>query len=190
MEPIQNKSIWNASGIAGLIFGFIVFLITMIGSYITIHSEPSGSLFGANMIASTVGCLIGVFGGAMGVKLYINQFGKELKIGKGALIGLATGFFMAIISQILSLLWPLIDGSFVNNLMEAMIANIELMEQLPSAQKQEMIDATYTQMQNYFAAGTIIKNLLIGVAMFGLLNMLSGMLAAKLMGEAPAEELL
>lgn len=187
MEPANSKSYWNAAGMAGVIFGFAVFVISLIGSYMTIHSEPSGSFFSGTIAASTVGCLVGVFGGVLGVKLYINEFGPEIKIGKGAIIGLLTGIFMALIYQVLSLLWPLIDGSYIANLQSAMIANIEMMEQLPDAQKEEIIDATYTQMQDFYSAGSILQSLFFGFLTYGLLNLLSGMLSAKFMGKPPQE---
>lgn len=189
MEPVQNKSIWNASGIAGAVFGFVVFLVSIIGGYITIHSEPTGNLFSGTILASMVGCLIGVFGGVMGVKLFINEYGPEMKIGQGAVIGLVTGLIMAVVSQILSLIWPMIDGAFLENLQNAMIANIEMSGQIPDAQKEAMIDAAYSQMQNYYSAGSIIQGFLIGFVTYGLLNLLSGLLAAKFMGKTPQPEL-
>ncbi len=189
MEPVQHKSIWNATGMAGVVFGFVVFLISIIGSYVTIHSEPTGNLLSGTILASVIGCLIGVFGGVMGVKLYIREYGPEMKIGQGAVIGLMTGLIMGLISQFLSLLWPLFDGAFIENLQTAMIANIELSDQIPAAQKEDMIDATYAQMQNYYSAGSIIQGFLISFVTYGLLNMLSGLLAAKFMGKTPQAEL-
>ncbi len=189
MEPVQNKSIWNASGMAGVVFGFIVFLISLIGSYITIHSEPTGNLLSGTILASVIGCLIGVFGGVFGVKMYIREYGPEMKIGQGAVIGLVAGLIMGAISQFLSLLWPLFDSAFIENLQAAMIANIELSDQLPEAQKEDMIDATYTQMQNYYSAGSIIQGFLISFVTYGLLNLFSGLIAAKFMGKTPQEEL-
>lgn len=189
MEPVQNKSYWNATGIAGAIFGFVVFLISLIGSYITIHSEPSGSFFSGSMVASGVGCLIGALAGVLAVKLYINEYGPELKIGTGAVMGLMTGIFIALIFQVLSLIWPLIDSTYIDNLQAAMIANFEMMDQVPAEQQEQMIDSIYTQMQNYYAAGTIFRNLIFGILSYGLLNLLSGLLSAKFMGRTPAPEL-
>ncbi|MDG5768002.1 DUF4199 family protein [Balneolales bacterium ANBcel1] len=189
MEQAQNKSYWNAAGKAGAIFGFIVFLITIIGGYITIHSEPSGSFLMMYYASSAIGCLIALFGGVLAVKFYINEHGKELKVGRGAVIGLFTGVFIALVSVVLSMIWPVIDSSYIDNLQNAMIANIEASTMFDSAMKDEMIDATYTQMQNYHSAGNILQMLGMGAVMYGLLNVLSGMLAAKVMGKAPEEEL-
>ncbi len=187
MEPSENKSYWNATGIAGAIFGFAVFLISLIGSYLTIHSEPSGSLLSGTILASTVGCLVGAFGGVLAVKLFINEYGPEMKIGTGAIIGLVTGIFITLIYQVLSLVWPLLDPAYIQNLQTAIIANIEMMDQLPAAQQEEMIDAMYTQMQNYYSASNILQGLLFGFLSNGLLNLLSGLLAAKFMGKQSQE---
>ncbi len=106
MEPAQNKNIWNAAIKAGVIFGFVVFLVSTIGSYITINSEPTGNLLSGTILASVVGCLIAFFGGFLGVKFYINEYGPVMKIGQGAVIGLMAGIVMAVVSQILALIWP------------------------------------------------------------------------------------
>ncbi len=185
MEPIERKSYWNAAGMAALIFGFVVFLISTTGAYITIHSEPSGSFFSGSILASVIGCLAGAFGGVLAVRFFINEHGPEMKIGKGAVIGLATGLLMALFSQFLTLIWPLVDASFLENYQAAMIANIEMMDLLPAAQKEEMIDAIYTQIQNFYSPGSIIQALLLGFVSYGLLNLLSGTLSAKFMGTQP-----
>jgi hypothetical protein len=189
MEPAQSNSIWNAALKAGVVFGFAVFLISTIGSYITINSEPTGNLFSGTILASMVGCLVGIFGGFLGVKFHINEYGPVMKIGQGAVIGLMTGIVMAVVSQILALIWPLVDGAFIENLQTALIANIEISEQIPSAQKEDMIDAVYAQFQNFYGIGTILQGFFMGVVTYGLLNVLSGLLAAKFMGRAPEPEL-
>ncbi len=189
MEPAQNKNIWNAAIKAGVIFGFVVFLVSTIGSYITINSEPTGNLLSGTILASVVGCLIAFFGGFLGVKFYINEYGPVMKIGQGAVIGLMAGIVMAVVSQILALIWPMIDGAFIENLQTALIANIEISEQLPSAQKEDMIDAVYAQFQNFYGVGTILQGFFMGIVTYGLLNLLSGLLAAKFMGRAPEPEL-
>ncbi len=189
MESAEQKSYWNAAGQAGAIFGFIIFLISMIGSYSMIHAEPTGSFFSFYYIAAAIGCLVGIFGGVLGVKFYINEHGPELKIGKGAVIGLFTGLFMALVSVVLSLIWPMIDGSYLENFQNAMIANIEANDMIPDAQKEEAIDGMYAQMQNYFSPGNILQMLGMSAIMYGLLNVISGLLAAKFMGTPPEEEL-
>ncbi len=189
MEPVESKSYWNASAKAGVVFGFVVFLISTIGSYITIHSEPTGNLLSGTILASGLGCLVAIFGGVLAVKFYINEYGPEMKIGQGAVIGLLAGVVMAVVSQILGLIWPVIDGAFIENLQAALITNIEISEQIPAAQKEDMIDAIYAQFQNYYSVGNILQGFLMGVVTYGLLNVLSGLLAAKFMGRNPQPEL-
>ncbi|MEX0680591.1 MAG: DUF4199 family protein [Balneolales bacterium] len=185
MESFQKKSYWNAAGKAGIIFGSTLFLISLIGGYQTIHTEPSGSLLSGSIIASAAGCLFGAFGAVLAVRFYINEYGPEMNIGTGAIIGLVTGLFISLIYQLLGLIWPLIDAAYIENLQRAMIANIEMMDLLPADQKEEMVDAIYTQMQNYYSAGNIINGLLLGFLSYGLLNLLSGLLGAKFMGRTP-----
>lgn len=187
MDEVQQKSYWNAAGMSGLIFGFVMFLITVAGGYVTIHSEPTGSFFSASIVSSALGCLVGAFGGVLAVKFYISEYGSEILPGRGALIGLFAGVFMALVSQFLGMIWPLVDGSYLESLQNAMIANAELMEILPEAQREEMVDAIYTQMQNYYSAGTILTGLFSGMLGMGLLNVLSGLLGAKFLGVRPED---
>jgi hypothetical protein len=189
MEPVQNNSFWNAALKAGVVFGFVVFLVSTIGGYITIHSEPTGNLFSGTILWSAIGCLVAIFGGVLGVKFFINECGPEMKIGQGAVIGLVTGIVLAVVAQFLSLLWPLVDPSYIENLQTALIANIELSEQIPAAQKEDMVDAIYAQFQDYYSAGSIIQGFFMGTITYGLLNVLSGLLAAKFMGRPPQPEL-
>ncbi len=189
MEPVQNKNIWNAAIKAGVVFGFVVFLVSTIGGYITIHSEPSGNLFSGTILWSTIGCLVAIFAGVLAVKFFINEYGPEMKIGQGAVIGLVAGIVMAVITQFLTLLWPLVDPSYIENLQAALIANIEMSEQIPAAAKEDMVDAIYTQFRDFYSVGTIIQNFSMSAVTYGLLNVLSGLLGAKFMGRAPQPEL-
>lgn len=187
MMEQYHKSYWNAAVMAGVILGLIVFVVSVAGSYLMIQSEPSGSLIGGTVLTSAIGCLIGAFAGVLGVRFYINEHGAELSIGKGAVIGLFSGLFLAFFYQLFMMIWPIIDSSYIQNLQDAMIANIEMIEALPAAQKDEMIDAIYHQMQNYYSAGNIFSGLLISLLTYGLINVLSGLLAAKFMGKTPLE---
>lgn len=180
MEPYQTneESYWNSVARTGLLFGLVVFALNIIGGYMTIHSDPSGTILGENMIAGLFSCLIGAFGGLMAVKLYLNEFPQPLLTGRGAVIGLATGVVIALVSTILGLLWNAIDPSYTDNLMEATIANIEAMD-LPESQQEDMIDSMAGQMQQMQTAGGVILALGMNALLYGILNLLTGMLGVK-----------
>lgn len=190
MEPdhTNQASYWNAVTMAGLIFGLIVFVLSIIGGYMTINSEPTGALFGgASMYLGVFSCLIAAFGGMMAVYLYLREYPGSMLLGRGALIGLATGVVIAAVSTLFGLIWNVVDPAFSENLLEASIANIEAMGQIPEAQKDEMIDQTASQVQRMQTAGGIAMAFGMNAILYGILNLLTGMLGARIFASQEEE---
>lgn len=181
MEPhhTNEASYWNAVAISGLIFGLIVFALSIIGGYMTINAEPTGSMFGGSMVTGLISCLIGAFGGLVAVKLHLGENPQPMLLGRGSVIGLATGVMIALVSTIFGLLWNIIDPGFMDNLIEASIANIEAMN-IPEAQKEDMIDSVAGQMQRMKTAGGVLLAFGMNALLYGILNLLTGMLGVKL----------
>ncbi|MEX0929279.1 MAG: DUF4199 domain-containing protein [Balneolales bacterium] len=182
MEP-HNRSetnYWNSVAVAGLIFGLVIFAINIVGGYMTINSEATGTMFGENMIMGLVGCLIASFGGLLAVKMHVRDHPEPLLIGTGAIIGMATGAVIALASTVLGLIWNGIDPAFSDNLMQATIANIEAMDQIPEGQKEEMIDSVAAQMQRLQTAAGMLIAFVTSALLYGILNMLTGMLGVRL----------
>lgn len=177
-----NPGYWPSVGIAALIFGFIYFIISLIGGYMTINAEPTGSMFGSisQAVTGVAGCLIAAFGGMLAVWHYSRTYGITLKMGKGALIGLYVGIGIAVIMTLLSQIWELIDPSYTNRLMESMIANYEAIEGMPEAQRQQVIDGVYSQFQESSTLWGIIKGMLFVAVPVGILNLLTGMLGVSM----------
>ncbi|MEX0773594.1 MAG: DUF4199 domain-containing protein [Balneolales bacterium] len=187
MEPHQTNeaSYWNSVAMAGLLFGLIVFAVNIIGGYMTIQTESADTLMAESMIAGLLSCLIGAFGGLMAVKYYVKEYPQPLLIGRGAVIGLATGVVIALVFSVLSLLWNVIDPAYTENLMESTIANIEAMG-LNEAQQQDMIDSIAEQMQQMQTTGGVLMAFGMNALLYGILNLLTGMLGVKFF--APHED--
>lgn len=186
----SNPSYINAAAISGLIFGLIISIISIVMGYMEINSEPSGATFSASAMSGFLVCIIGAFAGLLTLKLYVKEHDIPVKLGQGAVIGLVTGLIVAVVGTIISLVWHfVIDPSFTDRLMEASIANIELMTQLPGDMKDDMIDGMYTQFQNMYTTGGILKSLGMSALFSGFMNMLTGILGAKLFAEQPVESL-
>ncbi|MEX0684959.1 MAG: DUF4199 domain-containing protein [Balneolales bacterium] len=181
MEPQQSNDIsyWNAVTLTGIIFGLIVFVLNIIGGYATIGAEPSGGWVGPSMFTGLFSCLLAAFGGMVAVRIHLKQNPQPpLQLGRGAMIGLATGIVIAFVSTVLGLIWNIIDPSFSQNLIEASIANIEAMN-IPEDQKQEMIDSVAAQMQQMYSVGGLVMAFVLSSLLYGILNMLTGMLGVK-----------
>jgi len=172
----NNPSYWTSVGIAGLIFGIVVFALSIIISYITINSEPTGSLFSPIQLAGTIVCLIGAFGGMLATWHYANEYDIPFTLGKGALIGLFVGIVITIVNILLNQGWHFIDPDMTQRLIDHTVANIQA-SSMPDQQKQQTIDMMADTLRNRNSIGT---QLLWGLPMYGILNLITGMIGAKI----------
>jgi len=167
-------SYWASVGIAAVIFSLLTSVLQLISGYMQINAEPTGSLFSPTMLFSVVVCLVGAFGGMVAVWHYANEYQITMKLGKGALIGFLTGAAMVLIGIVLNKLWLLVDPDMQQKMMESTIENFEAMD-MPEETKQQMIDQAASQ-----ANPSIVTQLLYGIPIFGILNLLTGMLGVSL----------
>ncbi|NIT58318.1 MAG: DUF4199 family protein [Aliifodinibius sp.] len=179
-EQNNQPSYWPSVAIAGVIFGIIVFALSLVTGYTMINSEPTGSLFSpVQIILWVTVCLVGAFGGMLAIWHYANEYDIGIKLGKGALIGLFTGICLALVTVVLNQLWQVIDPDMTQKMIDSTIANFEAAD-LPDAQKQQMIDSTVQSMRNQNSIG---KQLLYNLPMYGILNVITGMIGAKVFGK-------
>jgi hypothetical protein len=183
-QTLENEqpSYWTSVGVAGLIFGIVVFALSLIYMYATINAEPTGSYFSGTQLIGTLACLVGAFGGMLATWHYANEYNASITLGRGALIGLLTGIAITIASIILTQLWLLIDPDLTQQMIDATIANYEAMD-IPDEQKQQMIDIAAESMRSQ---NSIFTQLWTGILMFGILNLITGMIGAKIFGKEEA----
>jgi len=180
-QQIANSepSYWASVGVAGLLFGIIVFALSIIAGYATINSEPTGSIFSPMQLIGTLGCLFGAFGGMLASWHYAREFDVAVTLGKGALIGLLVGVAITVVNVLLNQVWTFVDPDMMDKMIESTLANFEAMD-MPEQQKQQMIDMTVDSMRSQDNIGT---QLLWGVPMYGILNIITGMIGAKIFGK-------
>ncbi len=164
----QNPSYWVSVGTAALIFGIITFLIETFIGYAVI-SGSGGFVF--SIITGAIVCLIGAFAGMLAVWHYANEYDITMKLGKGALIGFFTGAALVIISTVLMQVWLLIDPDYTQQMVEATMARLETMD-IPD----EQLDAMGRAGSNQSIGWGVLFEFLI----FGILNLLTGMLGVQL----------
>jgi uncharacterized membrane protein len=174
-EQIQeNPSYWNSVIIASLIVGIVVIAFAIIGGYMTLGSEPSGSIFSSAQIFTIIGCLVGAIGGVFATWHYAKEYDITYKIGKGALIGLLVGLGATIVYVILGQIWNIIDPGFQQALVDWNIQNIEAM-QIPAEAKEQAIAG----MENPNSVKNIGIQALFTFVGLGILNVISGLIGAK-----------
>lgn len=174
-----DPSYWISVTTAGLIFGIITFVLSIITGYATINSEPTGSFFSPAQLIGVLACLVGAFGGMLATWHYAREYDVPIKLGRGALIGFLTGVCITIVSVILSQLWQFIDPDMTQKIIDSTIANMEEMD-MPEGQKQQMIDATVEGIRSNNSIG---MQLLWGLPINGILNLITGMIGAKIFGK-------
>src|SRR5690606_9644912 len=103
-EQVQ-PSYWNSVFIASAITALVVTIISLIGGYMTIGSEPSGTMFSTMQLTGILSCLIGAMGGLIATWHYAKEHNVTFTIGRGALLGLLVALVATIISVLLGQLW-------------------------------------------------------------------------------------
>lgn len=183
-DSISIGDMLPSATIVGLIFSFITFAIGLAVGYHQISSEPSGAIFSPTMLSGTVICLISLLGGVLAVWHFVKEVNPYIKLGQGAALGFITGAIMVILSAFYSEIWNFIDPEYTDKLVEATIANVEAMD-LPDAQKEPMIDsmASSVRQQN-----SLVSQLLWGIPVSGILNLLSGMVGVKIFAKKENQE--
>lgn len=172
---------WNSVGVASLIFAVLYVVLATIGGYMSIDAEPSGSMIGGlHTLMSSFACLLAAFGGLVAIWHFHRQTGIRMKLGRGALIGFYSGLGIALFATLLSQIWYMIDPGYLEELMNAAIANYEAMEGLPDDMKQSLIDGTYTQFQDMNTLWGMVKNFFMNGVIFGILNTLTGLLGVAI----------
>lgn len=172
-----------SAGIVGVIFSLISFATGLFFGYQQINSEPTGSFFSPFMISSGVICLISALAGLLAVWHFTKEVSPKLKLGQGAALGFLTGAVIAILSVAFSELWILLfDPEYNDKILNSLISNIEEME-LPSAQKDDMIDAYADGFQQ-----SSFRQLFMGIPITGLINLVTALIGVKIFAEKPEEK--
>lgn len=171
----SNESYWTSVFLVGGIFSLVAFVIGLVFGYIQIGSEPTGSMFTPFMMSGVVICLATCVAGLIAVWHYSREVTPHFKMGRGALIGFLTGAAIVVFSGLLNELWMFFDPSYTDNLVESIIANIEAMD-VPAETRDQLVD----QMAAGIRDQNFITQLLWGIPVTGLLNLLTGLIGVKL----------
>lgn len=183
-DSISISDMLPSATTVGLIFSIITFAISLAVGYYEISSDASGAIFSPSMLSGTIICLISLMGGALAVWHFVKEVNPYIKLGQGAALGFLTGAVIVILTAVYGEIWNFIDPDYTDKLVEATIANIEAMD-LPNEQKEPMIDsmASSVRQQDSFAS-----QILWGIPITGILNLLSGMVGVKIFAKKENQE--
>lgn len=178
----HSANYWPSVLIVGGIFSVIGFLVNIIFGYMQIESEPTGSMMSPAMLGSVAVCLATCLGGLIAVRHFAKNVTPYMKLGRGALIGFLTGVVIVVFSSLLNELWLILDPDYTQRVFESIVENIEQMP-VPEETRDQLID----QMAAGVQETNIFQQILFGVPLTGLLNLLTGMLGVKLFAEKEEE---
>lgn len=188
MEDLEHNepSYYPAAVKGGVIIGVFTFVVSLIFGYIQISADPSASSLLIMVGLSLVSCIVGAFGGLIAVWFYSGEVDFNLQLGKGAVIGIVTGIVIVLTTTILNQIWNGLNPAYNEQLLESMIASIESMD-LPDAQEQTQVDMIYNSMKSADSFTGVLKSLLGGALLYGVLNMITGLIGIKLFAQAKRE---
>ncbi len=177
----RERNLWDATIFAGSIMAVALFSLSTITGYVQINSQPDGSLLQPSIGGSFLVCLVGAFAGMMAVWYYTRYVESHLTLGRGALLGVLTGLVVIVGENILASVWSLLDPDYTKQLMESLIANIEKMN-IPENLKQQQIDMIGQQYRQVSSFSGFFTQVLYGFPLYGLLNVITGMIGVKVFG--------
>lgn len=183
-DSISLGDMLPSATVVGLIFSIITFAIGLAVGYYEISSEPSGSFLSPSTVSGSVICLISLLGGVLAVWHFVKEVNPYIRLGQGAALGFLTGAVMVILSAVYSEIWNFIDPDYTEKLVEATISNVEAM-QMPEAQKDAMIDSMASSVRQQ---SSFLSQILWGIPVSGILNLLSGMVGVKIFANKEDEE--
>jgi len=181
MENEEIKpSYWPSVIQAAIIVAVVTTVVGLGLLYYVAGSEPSMGIMMISGLTIPVTCLIGLIGGILATRSYAKAYDVTFPIGTGALIGLFTGIIAALIAGVLGQIWNFVDPTLTERFAETMIGAFEMNDQIPDAQKDEIIMSMEQGFEDQNSIGGILKGIAINAGVLGFVNLLSGMIGAKI----------
>ncbi|MEO9884836.1 MAG: DUF4199 family protein [Balneola sp.] len=181
MENEEMKpSYWPSVIQAAIIVAVVTTVVGLGLLYYVAGSEPSMGIMMISGLTIPVTCLIGLIGGILATRSYAKAYDVTFPIGTGALIGLFTGIIAALIAGVLGQIWNFVDPTLTERFAETMIGAFEMNDQIPDAQKDEIIMSMEQGFEDQNSIGGILKGIAINAGVLGFVNLLSGMIGAKI----------
>lgn len=172
-------SYWQSVVIGALTVAVLTSAIGLILQYYLASSEPTLKLMIISGLSLPLTCLLGLVGGIVSTRHYAKTYDITFLVGKGAVIGLFTGILASVFATVIGQLWMLIDPTLLDRFSSNLIAVFEQME-MAAAQKEETIQTMRENYDNMKTVGGIFKAMLINAGVLGLVNLISGMIGAKI----------
>lgn len=166
-----------------VIVGAVVTVISLVGLYVAVSGEPTGSMFSASSVLPVISCLVAAIAGVLSVKAYAKMDGAEVTLGNGAVIGIVAGLLTALTTTLISQIWTsFIDPSLMENYANFIVKNME-MAFTNMGMAADQMDTTLGEMEKSFEDAKTMVGILKGFGWsalgFSVVNLISGLITAK-----------
>jgi hypothetical protein len=177
---------WTTIAVSGLIFGFAAFFIKTLLTYIRLQVAPHGALLSVYLILGIIGLawLIKACGGGFACWYFNKASGLPVVMGRAAMMGFLTGAAITIVSIILNAIWHWIAPGMIQQKLQSDIAIIKALD-MPAEQKKQFIKSVTINMKSFHNPGQLFLS---GIFIYGIPNLITGMIAAKIFGRKNNEQ--
>ena len=86
----------------------------------------------------------------------------------------------AVVGGIIGQIWNLVDPTLMERFADTMIGAFEMNDQIPESQKDEIITSMEESFEDQSSMGGVLKGIAINAGVLGFVNLLSGMIGAKI----------
>ncbi len=170
METTEQKSLYTHSLTVGGIFGAAYTIVNLLILYIAVGTGSTG--LGMIAVYCLGICGISLAAGYFATWTYISDIMMPIETGQGALIGFLAGIALAVVSFVFQLVLNSVgldSQELTSEFMMAFLSDLGLSGQ----ELQDVED----QMQS---SGSGVFSLLISMVVLGLLNCITGLIAASI----------
>ena len=84
------------------------------------------------------------------------------------------------VGGIIGQIWNLVDPTLMERFADTMIGAFEMNDQIPESQKDEIITSMEESFEDQSSMGGVLKGIAINAGVLGFVNLLSGMIGAKI----------
>jgi tetrahydromethanopterin S-methyltransferase subunit F len=178
-QAVDSSSYWKTIGITGLLFGIAAFFIKTILTYIRIQVGPQGHFLSVYFILGIIvlAWLIKACGGGFACWYYSKESELSVMTGRAAMIGFITGVAITIVTIILGSIWHWIAPGMIQQKLHSDIAIIKSLD-IPADQKKQFVKSITKSLKGFQNPGKLLFS---GIFSNGIPNLVTGMIAAKIL---------
>jgi tetrahydromethanopterin S-methyltransferase subunit F len=185
-QTVDSSAYWATIGVTGLIFGVAAFFIKTLLTYLRIQIGTQGHFISVYFILGIIvlAWLIKACGGGFACWYYDKKSGLPVMTGRAAMMGFITGVAITIVTIILGSIWHWIAPGMIHQKLHSDIAIIKSLD-IPADQKKQFVKSITESLKGFRNPGKLLFS---GIFSNGIPNLVTGMIAAKILQKKMNEQ--